>query len=144
MGHRVADDGRKRRQRERRERRVDPLNGLPHRAGQCGGFARRARHDPHAAERILIERHVHRRRRGLLEAGVAHAADDADDFVETVGAIADVDRLSNRVVVWKVTVDELLIDKRHLRRLLAVRSVKARPRSSGIPIAWKYSGLTTR
>ena len=81
---RVADDCRQRRHGKGRERAVDPPHGLAHRGRERRGLAGRPRDDPHAAERILTERHVHRRRRIRFEAGVADAADDADDLVEAV------------------------------------------------------------
>ena len=69
---------------------------------------------------VLIERDVHRRRGVGLEAGVANVPDDADDLVEAVRAVADVDALSDGIAVREVTVGELLIDDRDHGRLLAI------------------------
>ena len=120
-GDRVADDRRERRHGKRRKRRIDALDGLPHSRRERRRIAVGPRDDPHAAERILVERHVHRRRRdSCSRLAVADAANDADDLVEAVGAVADVDALADRIAVWKMTIDELLIDDGHHRGLVAV------------------------
>ena len=49
-----------------------------------------------------------------------HLADDPDDFVEAVRAVADVDPAADRVLVGEMPRGERLVDDRDHRRLFGV------------------------
>ena len=85
--------------------------------------------EPYQCIRQLRGGHVHRRRRGLIEAVLAHVADDCDDLTRRIfelrsEAAADRDLLTDGILIWPAIARQRFADHGNVRRIRAVALVE--------------------
>jgi hypothetical protein len=84
--------------------------------------------------------------RQRFRAGIRNHADDRGPGrlgrAQAAGIQVQTDAFAKRVLIWPVGASRGLIDDRNLGRVSRSWSLKRRPRNSGMPNRWKYSGET--